>query len=116
MRRNKYGAKKVIVDGIRFDSKHEARCYQDLKLLEHAGKISELLLQVPFTLTCNDKPLVIRSERYPNGRKIKYIADFMYFDEVARETIIADAKGYRTKDYKLKRAIMETMGFDIVEL
>ena len=41
-------AKKCQVDGIKFDSLKEARRYQELRLLERAGKIADLRLQVPF--------------------------------------------------------------------
>lgn len=34
MRRNKYGAKKVIINGIKFDSKKEAERYIILKGME----------------------------------------------------------------------------------
>lgn len=36
---NKYGAKKTVVDGVTFDSKAEARRYQQLKLMQQAGEI-----------------------------------------------------------------------------
>ena len=41
-RRNgtKYNASKCVVDGIKFDSKHEAERYLELKLLERGGIIS----------------------------------------------------------------------------
>lgn len=44
---SKYMAKKCQVDGIKFDSLKEARRYQELLLLERAGKIANLRLQVP---------------------------------------------------------------------
>ena len=44
--RNKYGNKKTVVDGITFDSRKEAKRYQELKLLEKAGEIKDLRRQV----------------------------------------------------------------------
>ena len=41
MQRNKYHAKKCVVDGITFDSIKEAGRYRELRLLERAGKIRE---------------------------------------------------------------------------
>ncbi len=38
-----------------FDSKHEAKRYQELRLLEQAGEITNLLLQVPFELIPKSK-------------------------------------------------------------
>jgi hypothetical protein len=46
----KYRNTPVMVDGIRFDSKLEARCYQELLLRKAAGDIWLLLRQVPFPL------------------------------------------------------------------
>ena len=45
---NKYFNKKVIIDGIKFDSKKEAKRYTELKLLKKAGIIKELELQKVF--------------------------------------------------------------------
>lgn len=47
---HKYNAKKVTVNGIRFDSKKEAARYKELKALEHVGKIDMLELQPRFVL------------------------------------------------------------------
>lgn len=47
-KKSKYGAVKTEIDGIVFDSKHEAKRYQELWLLEQAGEITNLRLQVPF--------------------------------------------------------------------
>lgn len=45
--KNKYKAVKTTVDGIKFDSKAEARRYTQLKLLERAGQIQpDIILQV----------------------------------------------------------------------
>ena len=98
---NKYGNKKVIVDGIKFDSRKEARRYAELKLLQRAGEIKDLKLQVKFELQPKYKK---------NGKTIQsinYIADFVYFDLIKGQTIIEDTKGYRTKEYILKKKIFE---------
>ena len=47
---NKYHAIKTTVDGITFDSRAEARRYRELKLLERAGVIENLVLQPKFEL------------------------------------------------------------------
>ena len=41
----KYKNKKVVLNGITFDSQKEARRYRDLSLLERAGEIKSLELQ-----------------------------------------------------------------------
>lgn len=95
----KYNSKKTVVDGIDFDSKREARRYQELKALEKAGRITDLKLQVPYTLMSSTKDA--------NGktiRSIKYIADFVYREN--GQEVVEDCKGYRTEVYKIKKKLM----------
>ena len=49
-RKSKYGANKVEIDSIKFDSKRESERYLELKQLEKLGVIKELQLQVEFEL------------------------------------------------------------------
>lgn len=101
---SKYRAVKTELDGIRFDSKKEAKIYAELKLLERAHEISNLRLQVPYTLI----------EKSEYGREIKYIADFVY--EEKGQTVVGDAKGIRTDVYRLKKRLMaEKYGIIIKE-
>lgn len=106
-RRNNFGAKKTVVDGITFDSGREARRYWDLKLLERAGEISDLELQPRYTLGTDDDPVKIRSKGYPNGRRCSYKADFRYFDKQTGETVVEDSKGHDTDAARLRRAFVE---------
>ena len=98
---SKYMAKKCQVDGIKFDSLKEARRYQELRLLERAGKIADLRLQVPFFL--------LPAQRDENGnvveRAVKYIADFVYTGEDGK-TVVEDTKGIKTPAYIIKRKLM----------
>lgn len=97
---SKYGNKKVELDGMIFDSKHEATRWIELKYMERAGLISNLVRQMPITLLPaqrNEKGKVIE-------RPIKYVADFMY--EENGKQVIEDAKGVRTKEYIIKRKLM----------
>lgn len=108
--RNKYGAQKTVIDGITFDSKAEANRYATLKLLERAGEISHLEVKPTFEFVIDGRPVLIRSEGYPKGRKAKYTADFSYWDGEKR--VCEDVKGGRataTEAYKLRRAIVEAM-------
>jgi hypothetical protein len=89
---NKYRARKTEVDGIIFDSQREAVRYQELKLLEKAGEISNLELQVKFSLD-------IEGVRICN-----YIADFCY-DEKG-QVVVEDSKGVRTPSYRIKAKLM----------
>ena len=99
---NKYGSKKVEVDGIVFDSKKEAKRYQELLLLEKAGEIEDLRRQVKYVL--------VPSQKDDRGklieREVSYIADFVYFDCRASECVVEDTKGFKTKDYIIKRKLL----------
>ena len=98
---NKYRNEEKIVDGIKFDSKLEAKRYIQLKLLQRAGEIKDLRMQAEFVLQPsykkNDKTI----------RAIKYVADFVYYDVREGKTIIEDTKGFRNDVYKLKKKIFE---------
>ena len=98
---NKYRSQKSEVDGIIFDSRKEARRYQDLKLLERAGEITRLELQKKYVL--------IPQQKSKSGkileRECSYIADFVYKTKEGA-VIVEDAKGVRTKDYIIKRKLM----------
>lgn len=107
VRKSKYRSIKTTVDDITFDSKKEAKRYQELKLLQCANKIEDLRLQVPYIL--------IDKSRY--GRQIKYIADFVYYDNELKQEIVEDTKGFRTDVYRLKKRLMaETYGIEIKEI
>lgn len=97
----KYRSKKTIVDGITFDSKLEARRYQELKLMERAGEISGLQLQVKYVL--------IPSQKLNNKvveRAVTYVADFVYTLKSSGESVVEDTKGMKTKEYIIKRKLM----------
>ena len=112
-RANKYSAVKKKVGKHTFDSTREANRYKHLKRLEQQGLIEELTLQDPFTLTLdNGTPILIRSKGYPNGRKARYVVDFVYFDYEKDAWVYEDVKGFDTPLSRLKRAIVETM-YDI---
>lgn len=94
---NKYGNKKTVVDGIKFDSKKEAERYLVLKDMLKNKEIESLQLQPKFLLQ--------DSFKYKNKteRKIYYIADFSYKKD--DKLIVEDVKGKRTEVYKLKRKL-----------
>ena len=106
----KYGNVKTTVHGLTFDSKREADRYAELATLQRAGIISDLRLQVPITLLGADgEPL-----RGESGRALKYLADFIYRDESGAE-VVEDTKGYKTRDYLLKKAILRAQGVTVLE-
>lgn len=99
----KYKNKKTVVDNITFASEKEAERYIELNLLQRAGKISNLQLQVPYELIPPCK-LPNPIGRKKTERRVKYYADFVYQKD--GKTVVEDTKGQRTKDYIIKRKLM----------
>lgn len=96
---NKYRSRKITRNGITFDSLKEYRRFCELSLLEKAGAITELKRQVKYEL--------IPSQRI-NGKVVErscaYVADFVYRQN--GEIIVEDTKGFKTKDYIIKRKLL----------
>lgn len=96
---SKYFSRKVVRDGINFDSAKEAGRYMQLRLLERAGKITDLQTQVKFVLIpAQREPDVIG----PRGgvtkgklleREVCYVADFVYRENGVQ--VVEDVKGYK---------------------
>ena len=72
-KKSKYGNRKVIRDGIKFDSEREAARFGELKVLRAMGKIRDLRLQANFTLV--EGYTTIEGERI---KPMVYRADFVY--------------------------------------
>ena len=99
---SKYGNKKIEYNGEVFDSKKEYKRWCELKLLERAGKITDLRRQVKFVLI----PSQFDSEGNLIERECYYKADFVYNDTEQNKTIVEDSKGVRSKEYVIKRKLM----------
>jgi hypothetical protein len=118
MRYQKYNNKKIEINGIKYDSKKEAKRHQELLLLERAGVIKNLQTQVKFELVPAQYETVRTGEFYKIGKKkgqpktkevcveqsVVYYADFVY--EEAGKQIVEDTKGMRTTEYIIKRKLM----------
>ena len=115
MKRNKFGAKKVVTAEGTFDSMAEYHRWCELRLLERAGKISGLRRQVSFQLIPPQR--AESTEIYKGGpqrglpkpgavieKACSYVADFVYQQD--GKTIVEDTKGVRTDAYKIKRKLM----------
>lgn len=101
-RHGKYNAKKVVIDGIEFDSTWEGKRYSQIKILEKSGEVKDLKLQVPFRLEVNDSLICT------------YIADFVYLED--GKQVVEDAKGVKTPEYLLKKKLMKAIhGIEIRE-
>ena len=98
---NKYRNQRVTLDGVTFDSRKEANRWSELKLLERAGKITELQRQPSFVLI----PKQVRCGKLIE-RQLVYKADFSYHDEETGQDVVEDVKGLRTKEYIIKRKLM----------
>ncbi len=99
-RPQKYGNEKVSDKGITFDSKAEHKRWQYLAMLERAGEIRDLRLQVAFEL--------IPAQVSPSGKKERptvYLADFVYTDRAGCQ-VVEDVKGAVTPEFRLKRKLM----------
>jgi len=99
-RRNKYGNEPVYIDGIRFPSTREGNRYIALKLLMQVGEVRR------FT----------RQGRWVLDGGVEYVEDFCVEWADGRMTH-EDAKGIRTKEYRLKKRQVEARyGVEIVEV
>lgn len=97
----KYKNKKVIYDGIKFDSAKECNYYVKFRLMEQAGIIKDLELQ---------KKFVLQNSFKLNGklrREISYYADFCYVTVKDNKLHVIDVKGFKTDIYKLKKKLFE---------
>ncbi len=104
--RRKYGNKPTVVCGEVFDSGKEAAHYEQLLLLERAGKISQLRHHVRYLITVNGIDIG------------EYEADFTYVDEAGTRHV-EDVKTVATKTalYRWKRKLMAAVhGITIEEI
>ena len=107
IRANKYHAQTCTVDGIRFDSRKEARRYEHLRMIAAAGEISALEIQPEFLITVrelwrDDGALVVCG---------RYRADFRYVETRSGEVVIEDTKSGPTKTtaYRLRKRLVEAI-------
>jgi len=92
MIRHKFHAKPTERDGIRFDSKKEARYYDQLVLAKKSGELLFFLRQVPIHLPGNTK----------------YVVDFVLF-WADQNVEFVDVKGMQTETFKLKKKQVEAL-------
>ena len=91
-RGSKYAAQPTEVDGIRFDSKAEARYYLQLKARVAAGEIRYFLRQVAIYLP----------------GKTRYVVDFLEFWADGQVRYV-DVKGVETQMFRLKKRQVEEL-------
>lgn len=102
--RSKYGNRRTEIDGIKFDSKHEANVYQELMLRVKAGELKTVCRQVKFDL--------------PGG--IVYVADFLAIRPDMSIEGVYDAKSPATKQNRVyinkKKQMKACWGIEIQEV
>jgi hypothetical protein len=99
--KNKYNAKAVVVDGLRFDSTGESQEWFKLRKRMLAGEIKNLRRQVKYDFVING--VLVCS----------YKADFEY--EENGVLVTADFKGMITEIFKIKANLFRaTQGRDIL--
>ena len=108
---------------LKFQSRKEAKRYDELVLMLRSGAIRNLKLQPQFTL--QESYLTPEGQRV---RAIQYIADFSYeikmssvgnSGEYRWQLVVEDVKssGTKTEQYKIKRKLMlERLGIEIKEI
>lgn len=87
--KNKYNAKRTIVDGISFPSQLEANTYRHLKTMKEAGEIQEIELQSTVHLT-------LAKIAYKTDFKVSVNSQYAYWVE---------AKGKEMDTFKLKKRL-----------
>ena len=119
----KYHNRTYLYCGIEFDSKLEGQRYLYLKSLEDEGKITNLRRQVKYELIPKQLREVViqlktktRVETRVAENPVEYIADFVYEVPGMERPVIEDTKGFKTKDYIIKRKLMRFQGNPITEI
>ena len=97
----KYRNKKTVIDGIKFDSQLEARCYKPLK---DSGL--EFTRQEPFEIQKSFK------DGEKTIRAMTYRADFVVTHNGIR--YVLDAKGMQTPEFKIKYKLLLFQGIRII--
>lgn len=100
----KYGNAITEVDGIRFDSRKEAKYYEDLLWQQRTGAVKSIELQPEF---------VLQPGYEVAGKKIRpiiYRADFKV-TEANGHIYYVDTKGMRTQVYLIKKKMLRILTF-----
>ncbi|QDY32692.1 DUF1064 domain-containing protein [Clostridium sporogenes] len=100
MNRSKYGARKIVIDGITFDSKDEGRYYLYLKELKAKDKILNFEQQPKYELQPSFK------KHGKTHRAITYAPDFLIYHLDGSEELI-DVKGTETQQGNMRRKMFD---------
>lgn len=111
--KSKFSNQKLVVNGMRFDSKKEYERYLQLLDMLKNNEIKSLQRQVEFVLIPHQTEKIqkvlksgkIKEEEKLIERRLCYVADFVYTDK-NDNVIVEDVKGMRTHEYIIKRKLM----------
>lgn len=110
-KRSKYGARSVVIGGIRFPSKREGDRWLALKIRFVLGEIYSLERQVSYQLAPSVK---IEGEKRARPA-LRFTADFRYVDAKTLKTIVEDSKGFADKSFRIRQHLMKSVhGIDVV--
>ncbi len=105
---SKHRNRKVLLDGLWFDSEKEGRRYQELVLLQRVGAIRDLELQPK--VDCYGA----------NGERVcGYRGDFRYFSLELGRTVLEDTKSDWTRRlpvYRIKKKLLRAQNIEINEV
>jgi hypothetical protein len=99
MNPSKYHAVKTVVNGLIFDSKAEARRYEELYKLEQTGVIKSLRVHPRYRL---QDSFECDGVKYA---AIDYVADFEYVERTGERITVEDVKGVETPVFKVKQKL-----------
>jgi hypothetical protein len=99
---SKYRAKPTVVDGKRFASKREAEHYIVLK---SDRDVVDLELQPRFKIVVNNQLICT------------YVADFRFRRKKSGTKHVQDVKGFRTREYIIKKKLVKAaLGIEVEEV
>lgn len=79
--------------------------------MELKGEIHGLRVHPKFEFKIDGRPMLTRSEGYPNGRQVKFKPDFQY-NRPGFGLVTEDCKGgmaTQTEAYRLRKAVFECL-------
>lgn len=98
---NKYGAKKTIFNGYKYDSKFEAGVAASLEIRKKANDIKDYEQQFKVEIWCY-------RETGEKAFKVSHKVDFrIHHNDGSYELL--EAKGVETADYKMRRKFLENI-------
>lgn len=98
---NKYGAKKTVFNGRKFDSKFEANVAADLELRKKAKDIKDYECQYKVIMP-------IYNEHGKKVHEVSHKIDFRILHNDGSYELL-EAKGYESTDWKFRRKLLEKL-------